>query len=111
MIYIVSLIVLFIGVTGFITPFIRLKRTSFEIGHRHLEIQSGLYFQKRYVQPYNRIQYVTIKHGPISRRLNIYFLVVVTAGNQRFLPMMGRDMAEEARLKIMTNVKEVLDDV
>ncbi|MEB7845371.1 PH domain-containing protein [Mammaliicoccus sciuri] len=111
LIYIVTPIALLIIGIGFISPIIRLRRTSFEIGERYIEVQSGLYYQKRFVQPYDRIQYVTIKHGPISRLFNIYFVVVVTAGNLEVLPMVNREIADQTRLNIMTKVKEVTDDV
>ena len=52
-----------------------------------------------------------MKHGPISRMLNIYFVVVVTAGSSQTLPMVNRNIAEQTRLNIMSKVKEVTDDV
>ena len=45
LIYIVTPIVLLIIAIGFISPIIRLRRTSFEIGERYIEVQSGLYYQ------------------------------------------------------------------
>ena len=111
LIYPVTALLVIIIVLGFINPIIRLKRTSFEISEHSIEIQKGLYYQKRSVQPINRIQFIEIEHGPISRRFNIYFVVVVTAGSRIRLPMVNRKLAEETRKKIITKVKEVTDDV
>ncbi|MGK9044676.1 PH domain-containing protein [Mammaliicoccus vitulinus] len=111
LIYLISAITFVIILGGFINPIIRLRRTSFEIGEQYIEVQKGLYYQKRLVQPYNRVQFVTVKHGPISRMLNIYFVVVVTAGSSQTLPMVNRNIAEQTRLNIMSKVKEVTDDV
>nr|WP_263315100.1 PH domain-containing protein [Mammaliicoccus sp. Marseille-Q6498] len=111
LIYPISILALGIIVFGFITPVIRMKNTSFEIGDRFLEIQNGLYFQKRTVYPFDRIQSIKLEHGPISRRLDIYFIEVITAGNRRLLPMLNRETAEQTRTMIMQKVKEVTDDV
>lgn len=111
LIYPVTALLIIMTILGFINPIIRLKRTSFEISEHSIEIQKGLYYQKRSVQPINRIQFIEINHGPISRRLNIYFVVVVTAGSRIKLPMVNRELAEETRRKIITKVKEVTDDV
>ncbi|MBW0765327.1 PH domain-containing protein [Mammaliicoccus fleurettii] len=111
LIYVIPTLAIMMIVIGFINPIIRLKRTSFEIGEQYIEVQKGLYYQKRSVQPYRRVQFVKIKHGPISRMLNIYFVVVVTAGSSVFLPMVNRQTADKTRLNIMTKVKEVTDDV
>ncbi|WP_323704262.1 PH domain-containing protein [Mammaliicoccus sp. Dog046] len=111
LIYPVLILVLAIIIFGFIKPVIILRQTSFEVGDKFLEIQRGLYFQERHLQPYDRIQFVKVKHGPLSRMFDLYFIVIMTAGSMKILPMVNREIADQTRMKIMAKVKEVTDDV
>lgn len=111
LIYPITAIAALIVITGFITPVIRMKRISFELEEDFIQVQRGLYFQKRTVKPFDRILYVKLNHGPLSRKMNIYYIEVVTAGSSMRLPKMDREMAEHMRQSIMTKINEVNEDV
>src|SRR5699024_12528422 len=87
LIYPVTALLVIIIVLGFINPIIRVKRTSFEISEHSIKIQKGLYYQKRSIKPINIIKFIEIKHRQISRRFNIYFVVVITVVRKIIQPI------------------------
>jgi membrane protein YdbS with pleckstrin-like domain len=93
-----------------ITPAVfRVKK--YAIRSRDIIFNSGLIYQNTTIVPFNRVQHVEIKNGPIDRLFGLSRLKVYTAGgSQSDLVIPGLNANTAARLKEMIILKTSLDE-
>ena len=93
-----------------ITPAVfRVKK--YAIRRRDLIYRSGLIFQYTTVIPFNRVQHVEIKSGPIDRMFGLSKLKVYTAGgSQSDLVIPGLNANTAAKLKEVIILKTSVDE-
>jgi len=66
--------------------------------------QSGFFYFTETVIPYNRIQHVEIKQGPLSRFFNLYSLRLYTAGassGDLIIDGLDKETAQKLKAKVL----------
>ena len=93
-----------------ITPAVfRVKK--YAIRRRDIIYHSGLIFQNTTIIPFNRVQHVELKSGPIDRMFGLSRLKVYTAGgSQSDLIIPGLNANTAAKLKEMIILKTSVDE-
>ena len=92
------LIVLFAaGLGGFVPP-VRYRLWAYEIRARDLYTSRGGLFVTRTLIPFDRIQFVETRQGPLDRAFSLHQLVVYTAAGQAGrIPGLGDEEADSLR--------------
>jgi membrane protein YdbS with pleckstrin-like domain len=83
-----------------------------QFGIRQYDIiyQSGFFYFTETVIPYNRIQHVEIKQGPLSRFFNLYSLKLYTAGassGDLVIDGLDKDTAQKLKAKVLAKTSIV----
>ena len=95
----------------FVLPYFKLKSVRYEMRALHLEIMTGIFFKKRELIPIERIQYVAVKEGPLTRAYGIQIVEVFTAGTAHEIPLLLKNEAEGLRNQLLEQLKAVKSDV
>jgi putative membrane protein len=75
-------------------------RFSYGVGERDIVIQSGVFFRKRRVIPFDRIQDVDIERGPVARLFGAAKVKIETGGSAKdegLLDLIGLEEAHQLR--------------
>jgi len=79
-------------------PFLRYRRWRYDIRQRDLSLSKGALFYVRTLIPFDRIQFVESRQGPLDRVLGLNQIVVYTAaGRAGHIP--GLDATQANRLR------------
>lgn len=80
-----------------VVPDARYRRWRYEIRKRDVYMARGVVFFEMAVVPFDRIQYVETRQGPLDRLLGLTQLVVHTAGGKEGIPGLEPEEAERLR--------------
>lgn len=112
----ISIVVLSVVSVIFILRAIEIEKgfplKKFGIRQYDMIYQSGYFYFAETVVPYNRIQHVEIKQGPLSRLFSLYSLRLYTAGaSSGDLVIDGLDKKTAEKLKAKVLDKTTVEDV
>lgn len=80
-----------------VLPPIRYARWRYQISPDFLEIERGIFWRKRFVIPFIRVQNTDTQQGPILRLFGLSSVTVATAAGNHAIP--GLDAAEAAEVR------------
>lgn len=103
----VFLIVLLAGVL----PNIRYVRWRYEVGEHELDIMRGIFWRKRFVIPFIRVQNTDTKQGPIMRSFGLAQVTVSTAAGEHEIPGLEVEEADALRDVIATQARLAQEDL
>lgn len=92
----VVFIALFVFVVIVLPP-IRYARWRYELTSDYLDIARGIFWRKRYIIPFIRVQNTDTRQGPIMRMFGLSSVTVSTAAGAHEIP--GLDTAQAAILR------------
>lgn len=95
----------------FVSPKIYYKVTRYGVFDNHIIVRKGFIFISTTLIPIKRIQGVSLRTGPLSRRHNLAYVRVNTASSMMELPPLSLKEGMEMKQKIMNLVKEEITDV
>lgn len=100
-------LVFFVGVF----PRYRYERWRFEVGEHELDIMRGIFWRKRFVIPFVRVQNTDTKQGPIMRAFGLAQVTVATAAGEHVIPGLTVEQADELRDAIATQARLAQEDL
>lgn len=103
----VAMLVLFLA----ILPPIRFMRWRYEVTPDFLDIAKGIFWRKRYVIPFIRVQNTDTKQGPVLRAFGLSSVTVETAAGGHEIPGLEADVAEELRDRAAELARIAREDV
>jgi putative membrane protein len=68
------------------------RRHRYSLGEHSLFVREGLFRPRLWIMPYHRMQSVSVRRGPLQRRLRLATLEVDTAGASAFRSLSLRDL-------------------
>ena len=80
-----------------VLPNIRYIRWRYEVGEHELDITRGIFWRKRFVIPFIRVQNTDTKQGPIMRAFGLAQVTVSTAAGNHEIPGLLVEDADELR--------------
>ena len=101
------LVVLLAGVL----PNIRYVRWRYEVGEHELDIMRGIFWRKRFVIPFIRVQNTDTKQGPIMRSFGLAQVTVSTAAGEHEIPGLEVEEADALRDVIATQARLAQEDL
>ncbi len=93
-----------------VTP-IRYARWRYELSHDFLDIAYGIFWRKRFIVPFIRVQNTDTKQGPILRAFGLASVTVSTAAGSLDIPGLNADEADEVRDKAAELARIAKEDV
>ena len=93
-------VILIVGGLISVLMLIRYKHKGYAMRTHDIVFQSGLFWRKTTVLPFNRIQHAEVTHGPLQRRFGLATLKFFTAGGANVdLNIEGLDATEAEALR------------
>ncbi len=102
-----ALMVFLVGVL----PPIRWMRWRYELSNDYLDIARGIFWRKRFVIPFIRVQNTDTKQGPILRAFGLSSVTVSTAAGEHEIPGLETHVAEQLRDKAAELARIAQEDV
>ena len=99
---VVALFVVFVG----IVPDLRWRRWRYEIREDEVDLQRGIVWVSRTLEPLARIQHVDTQSGPLQRRFGLATVVFYTAAGANQIPELSAPVAAEVRDRIAELTRE-----
>ncbi len=94
----VVVLVLLAVVAAVVIPLLRYRRWRYRLRERDLSLSRGALWQVRTLIPFDRIQFVESRRGPLDRIFGLNVLVVYTAaGRAAHIPGLNTSQAEAVR--------------
>ena len=103
----VALLILFLVVL----PPIRYARWRYELSDDYLDIARGIFWRKRFVIPFIRVQNTDTRQGPILRMFGLASVTVSTAAGSHEIPGLGMAEADALRDKAAELARLAREDV
>ena len=94
-----------------VLPNIRYIRWRYEVGEHELDITRGIFWRKRFVIPFIRVQNTDTKQGPIMRAFGLAQVTVSTAAGNHEIPGLLVEDADELRDLIATQARLAQEDL
>ena len=94
-----------------ILPPIRYARWRYEITPEYLDIAKGIFWRKRYIIPFIRVQNTDTRQGPIMRMFGLSSVTVSTAASEHIIPGLDVAVAEELRDRAAEFARIAREDV
>lgn len=85
-------------------------RKKYGIRQHDIIYQNGFFYFKEVVVPFNRIQHVEIKQGPLSRIFKLYALKLYTAGassGDLVINGLNKDNAQKLKAKVLAQTSDI----
>ena len=80
-----------------VLPPIRYMRWRYEITDDYLDIARGIFWRKRFVVPFIRVQNTDTRQGPILRAFGLATVTVSTAAGEHAIPGLDAQVADKLR--------------
>lgn len=103
----VIMLILFLGVL----PPIRYMRWRYELSHDYLDIARGIFWRKRFIIPFIRVQNTDTRQGPILRAFGLSSVTVATAAGVHEIPGLEQHVADQVRDKAAELARIAQEDV
>ena len=94
-----------------VLPNIRYIRWRYEVGEHELDITRGIFWRKRFVIPFIRVQNTDTKQGPIMRAFGLAQVTVATAAGEHQIPGLTVQEADALRDVIATQARLARGDI
>lgn len=94
-----------------VLPNIRYVRWRYEVGEHELDITRGIFWRKRFVIPFIRVQNTDTKQGPIMRAFGLAQVTVATAAGEHGIPGLLVEDADALRDLIATQARLAQEDL
>ncbi len=107
-------LILGIGLSCFeiaVVPTLRWNRWRYDVHEHEIDLQHGLFVQKRTLIPMARIQHVDTKQGPILRKYGLATVTFSTAAGSHEIPALSEHTADRLRQQIALLTRLSEDDV
>lgn len=103
----IIIIIAIMIISTIVSPIIEYKQWRYMITNDKIEFTQGIYFKKRVIIPVIRIQHIQLNQGPINKFLNLFNIIIFTAGGLHKIPNIEAKRAEEISeyLKELIKVK------
>lgn len=108
---VIAIYALFMVVFLVILPPIRYIRWRYELNDDFLDIARGMFWRKRIVIPFIRVQNTDTRQGPIMRMFGLSSVTVATAAGEHEIPGIRTQQAEELRDKAAELARIAREDV
>lgn len=92
-------------------PRLRYARWRYEVGEHELDISRGIFWRKRFVIPFIRVQNTDTKQGPIMRSAGLAQVTVATAAGEHEIPGLPVEEADALRDAIATQARLAQEDL
>lgn len=92
-------------------PRLRYMRWRYEVGEHELDIMRGIFWRKRFVIPFIRVQNTDTKQGPIMRASGLAQVTVATAAGEHEIPGLCIEEADALRDAIATQARLAQEDL
>lgn len=96
---------------AFTLPNIRYIRWRYEVGEHELDIMRGIFWRKRFVIPFIRVQNTDTKQGPIMRAFGLAQVTVSTAAGEHEIPGLAVAEADALRDAIAVQARLAQEDL
>ena len=94
-----------------VLPPIRYARWRYEITPEYLDIAKGIFWRKRYIIPFIRVQNTDTRQGPIMRAFGLASVTVSTAAHEHEIPGLDASIAEDLRDRAAELARIAREDV
>ena len=94
-----------------VLPPIRYVRWRYELSAEYLDIAKGIFWRKRYIIPFIRVQNTDTRQGPILRAFGLSSVTVSTAAGEHSIPGLSFEEAEELRDRAAELARIAREDV
>ncbi len=94
-----------------VLPPIRYARWRYEITPDYLDIAKGIFWRKRYIIPFIRVQNTDTRQGPILRAFDLASVTVSTAAHEHEIPGLDASIAEDLRDRAAELARIAREDV
>lgn len=94
-----------------VLPPIRYARWRYEVSEEYLDIARGIFWRKRYIIPFIRVQNTDTRQGPILRAFGLASVTVSTAAGEHVIPGLSFDEAEQLRDRAAELARIAREDV
>ena len=94
-----------------VLPPIRYMRWRYEITDDYLDIARGIFWRKRFVVPFIRVQNTDTRQGPILRAFGLATVTVSTAAGEHAIPGLDAQVADKLRDKAAELARLAREDV
>lgn len=99
MLTVAALVLVAIALVVFLVvlPPIRYARWRYEMSPTYLDIAKGIFWRKRYIVPFIRVQNTDTRQGPVLRAFGLASVTVSTAAHEHVIPGLDVEVAEQLR--------------
>lgn len=80
-----------------VLPPIRYARWRYELTPEYLDIARGIFWRKRFIIPFIRVQNTDTRQGPVLRAFGLSSVTVATAAGEHEIPGLGAEEADMLR--------------
>ena len=94
-----------------VLPPIRFIRWRYELSSDYLDITKGIFWRKRYIIPFIRVQNTDTRQGPILRAFGLSSVTVATAAGEHEIPGLEQQVADLVRDKAAEFARIAQEDV
>ncbi len=106
----VAFAVLFVLVVVVLPP-IRYARWRYELTPEYLDIARGIFWRKRFIIPFIRVQNTDTRQGPVLRAFGLSSVTVATAAGEHEIPGLGNEEADLLRDRAAELARLAREDV
>lgn len=94
-----------------VLPPIRYARWRYELTEDYLDIARGIFWRKRFIIPFIRVQNTDTRQGPILRAFGLSSVTVATAAGEHEIPGLGNEEADLLRDRAAELARLAREDV
>ena len=106
----VFFVVLFVLLVVVLPP-IRYARWRYELTDDYLDIARGIFWRKRFIIPFIRVQNTDTRQGPILRAFGLSSVTVATAAGEHEIPGLDNETADVLRDRAAELARLAREDV
>lgn len=94
-----------------VLPPIRYARWRYELTDDYLDIARGIFWRKRFIIPFIRVQNTDTRQGPVLRAFGLSSVTVATAAGEHEIPGLGNEEADLLRDRAAELARLAREDV
>ena len=107
----IIVMVVFLILFLIVLPPIRYMRWRYEVTDDYLDIARGIFWRKRFIIPFIRVQNTDTRQGPILRAFGLATVTVSTAAGEHAIPGLDAQAADQLRDKAAELARIAREDV
>ncbi len=104
------LVVAFLDIILFISPFIRYPRYRYSIDDVSIVKKEGIIFVSTEIAPIERVHQITVKRGPIDNLTGLAKVVATTAGGEIVIRFLELEVAFELANSLAGTIKGIVKE-